>query len=320
MEVSPIFVYIIRRLFGLIPVLFGVTLLVFSIMYLSPGDPAKIILGPKATADSIAKLRTDLGLDEPFLKQYFTWIGNVLTGDWGRSIQLKMEVLPLVMDRFGATLILTITSALFAIVTGVAVGIVSAYKKYSFIDRALMIMILVGFCLPVFWLGILLQIIFGLQLNWLPISGMYSPGGSGFEQLAKHLILPSIALSAGVGAVIARMTRSSMLEVFENDYIRTARSKGLSEKRIVFLHALRNAFIPVITVIGMQIGFLLAGAVLVEKVFSWPGIGTLMIDGILARDFPLVQGIILFVATAYVLVNLIVDILYALLDPRISYK
>lgn len=314
------FSYIGKRLLGLVPVLFGVTLLVFSIMYLSPGDPAKIILGPKATADSVAKLRADLGLDEPFLKQYFSWIGNVLAGDWGRSIQLKMEVLPLVVERFGATLILTFTSALFAIVTGVGFGIISAYKKYSFIDRSLMILILVGFCLPVFWLGILLQIVFGLQLNWLPISGMYSPGETGIGDLVKHLILPSIALSAGVGAVIARMTRSSMLEVFENDYIRTARSKGISEKRIVLLHALRNAFIPVITVIGMQIGFLLAGAVLVEKVFAWPGIGTLMIDGILARDFPLVQGIILFVATTYVVINLIVDILYALLDPRISYK
>lgn len=317
---SRLFSYIARRFLGLIPVLFGVTLLVFSIMYLSPGDPAKIILGPKATAESVAKLRADLGLDQSFFKQYFTWIGNVLTGDWGRSIQLKMEVLPLVVNRFGATLILTFTSALFAVVTGVGVGIVSAYKKYSFIDRSLMILILIGFCLPVFWLGILLQIVFGLELNWLPISGMYSPGVTGIGDLLKHLILPSIALSAGVGAIIARMTRSSMLEVFENDFMRTARSKGLSEKRIVLLHALRNAFIPVITVIGMQIGFLLAGAVLVEKVFAWPGIGTLMIDGILARDFPLVQGIILFVATTYVIVNLFVDLLYALLDPRISYK
>ncbi|MGI2329070.1 ABC transporter permease [Planococcus sp. YIM B11945] len=315
-----LFSYILKRALGLIPVLFGVTLLVFSIMYLSPGDPAKIILGPKATAESVAALRNDLGLDEPFFKQYFTWLGNALTGDWGRSIQLKVDVFPLVLNRFGATLLLTLTGAVFAIVTGIAVGIVSAYKKYSFIDRSLMILILVGFCLPVFWLGILLQIVFGLNLNVLPISGMYSPGSSGIGDLSRHLILPSIALSAGVGAVIARMTRSSMLEVFENDFIRTARSKGLSEKRVVLLHALRNAFIPIITVIGMQIGFLLAGAVLVEKVFAWPGIGTLMIDGILARDFPLVQGIILFVATTYVLINLLVDVLYAFLDPRISYK
>lgn len=312
--------YIGKRVLGLIPVLLGVSFLVFSIMYFSPGDPAKIILGPKATEASIEKLRTDLGLNQPFFTQYFKWIGSVLVGDWGKSIQLKIDVLPLVVERFKATLILTFSSALIAIVSGVGIGIISAYKKYSFLDRFLMIFILIGFCLPVFWLGILLQIFFGLELNWLPISGMNTPGSDSSSDMIKHLILPSIALSAGVGAVIARMTRSSMLEILENDYVRTARSKGIKESRVILMHALKNAFIPVITVIGMQIGFLLAGAVLVEKVFSWPGIGTLMIDGILARDFPLVQGIILFVATTYVLVNLIVDILYALLDPRISYK
>ncbi|WP_349772303.1 ABC transporter permease [Lederbergia citrisecunda] len=309
-----------KRLGGLIPVLLGVTILVFSIMHLSPGDPAKIILGPKATAESIAKLNAQLGLDQPLYIQYFTWIGNVFTGDWGRSIQMKMDVLPLVIDRFNATLILTISSALFAAVIGIGVGIISAYKKYSWIDRGLMFFVLVGFCLPVFWLGIILQIIFGLKLELFPISGMYSPGESGLVDLLKHIVLPSLALSAGAGAVIARMTRSSMLEVLEQDYIRTARSKGIKERRVIYIHALKNAFIPVLTVLGMQVGFLLAGAVLVEMVFAWPGIGTLMINGILARDFPLVQGIILFVATTYVIVNLIVDILYALLDPRISYK
>ncbi|MBS4196183.1 ABC transporter permease [Lederbergia citri] len=314
------FSYILKRLGGLIPVLLGVTILVFSIMHLSPGDPAKIILGPKATAESIAKLNAQLGLDQPLYIQYFTWIGNVLTGDWGRSIQMKMDVLPLVIDRFNATLILTIFSALFAAVIGIGVGIISAYKKYSWIDRGLMFFVLVGFCLPVFWLGIILQIIFGLKLDLFPISGMYSPGETGIADLLKHIVLPSLALSAGAGAVIARMTRSSMLEVLEQDYIRTARSKGIKERRVIYLHALKNAFIPVLTVLGMQVGFLLAGAVLVEMVFAWPGIGTLMINGILARDFPLVQGIILFVATTYVIVNLLVDILYALLDPRISYK
>ncbi|WP_346728958.1 ABC transporter permease [Lederbergia citrea] len=317
---SEVFSYILRRLGGLIPVLLGVTILVFSIMHLSPGDPAKIILGPKATAETIAKLNAQLGLDQPLYVQYFTWIGNVFTGDWGRSIQMKMDVLPLVVDRFSATLILTVCSALIAAVVGIGVGIISAYKKYSWIDRGLMLFVLVGFCLPVFWLGIIMQIIFGLKLDLFPISGMYSPGESGFADLMKHIVLPSLALSAGAGAVIARMTRSSMLEVFEQDYIRTARSKGIKEQRVIYIHALKNAFIPVLTVLGMQVGFLLAGAVLVEMVFAWPGIGTLMINGILARDFPLVQGIILFVATTYVIVNLLVDILYALLDPRISYK
>ncbi|MCM3160611.1 MULTISPECIES: ABC transporter permease [Bacillaceae] len=312
--------YIIKRLVSLVPVLIGVTILVFSIMHLSPGDPAKIMLGPKATEESIKALNAQLGLDQPLYVQYFSWIGNVLTGDWGRSLQMKMEVLPLVMDRFNATLILTFFSAILAAVIGIGVGIVSAYRKYSWIDRGLMLFVLFGFCLPVFWLGLILQIIFGLKLNILPMSGMYSPGTTGFADLFMHIILPSLALSAGAGAVIARMTRSSMLEVFEQDYIRTARSKGITERKVVYVHALKNAFIPVLTVLGMQIGYLLAGAVLVEMVFSWPGIGTLMINGILARDFPLVQGIILFVASTYVLINLIVDILYALLDPRISYR
>ncbi|GAE26743.1 dipeptide transport system permease protein DppB [Halalkalibacter wakoensis JCM 9140] len=312
--------YIFRRMIGLLPVLFGVTILVFSIMHLSPGDPAKIILGPKATEESIEKLNVQLGLDQPLHVQYVTWIGNVFKGDWGRSIQMKMEVLPLVMERFSATLILTVSSLTIATVIGIGVGIISAYRKYSWIDRSLMMFVLIGFCLPVFWLGILLQIVFGLKLGILPISGMYPAGQTGFNHLLTHLILPSLALSAGAGAVIARMTRSSMLEVFEQDYIRTARSKGIKERKVIYIHALKNAIIPVLTVLGMQVGFLLAGAVLVEMVFSWPGIGTLMVNGILARDFPLVQGVILLVATTYVVVNLLIDILYAILDPRISYS
>lgn len=312
--------YIIRRVLGLIPVLIGVTILVFLIMHLSPGDPAKIILGPKATQESVERLRSDLGLDLPIHQQYFNWIGNVIRGDWGRSIQMKMEVLPLVMERFKATMILALFSSLIAIVVGVSFGVISAYRQYSFLDRSLMLFVLVGFCLPVFWLGIILQLVFGLKLDLFPISGMYSPGQTGTADMIKHLILPAFTLSAGAGAVIARMTRSSMLEVFSQDFIRTARSKGIHERKVVYIHALKNAFIPVLTVIGMQIGFLLAGAVLVEMVFAWPGIGTLMVNGILARDFPLVQGIILFVATTYVLINLVVDLLYAYLDPRISYK
>ncbi|WP_166241996.1 ABC transporter permease [Paenibacillus turpanensis] len=312
--------YIGRRLVGLIPVWLGVTILVFSIMHLSPGDPATIILGPKATEASIAQMRAQLGLDRPLVEQYAAWMLNMFQGDWGRSIQMKMEVLPLVANRFSATLLLAVSSIALAAVVGVGAGVVSAVRKHSLLDRGLMLLVLIGFCLPVFWLGVILQIVFGLKLGWLPISGMYSTGGSGAADLIKHLVLPTIALSAGAGAVIARMTRSSMLEVMGQDYIRTAAAKGLREKRIVLIHALKNAFIPVLTVIGMQLGYLLAGAVLVEMVFAWPGIGQLMVNGILARDFPLVQGIILFVATAYVLVNLIVDVLYAVFDPRISYK
>jgi peptide/nickel transport system permease protein len=209
---------------------------------------------------------------------------------------------------------------LISIVGGVLFGIIAAAKKYSFWDRFLMFLVLVGFCMPVFWFGILLQIQFGLKLDWLPISGMHSPGKTGFVDMLPYLILPAVSLSAGTGAVIARMTRSSMLEVLGQDYIRTARAKGMKEQKVIYKHALKNAFIPILTVIGMQVGFLLAGAVLVEMVFSWPGIGTLMVKGIQARDFPLVQGIILFVATSYVVINLLVDLIYAYLDPRIKYK
>jgi len=318
--VRPLVSYLIKRLLYLIPVLFGVTVLVFGIMHLSPGDPAQVILGPKATAASLAKLRAELGLDQPVYKQYFTWIGNVLQGDWGRSIQLKREVLPLVLTRFGNTLILTFFAACLAISVGLFAGIISATKQYSVFDRVSMFSALVGFCLPVFWLGIMLQYIFGLKLGLLPVSGMHSPGQTGFTDMLPFIILPALALSAEPAAVIARMTRSSILEVIRQDYIRTARAKGLSQRTTIAHHALKNALIPVVTVVGMQIGYLLAGAVLVEMVFSWPGIGTLMVNGILARDFPLVQGIILLVATTYVMVNLLVDMLYTFLDPRITYQ
>lgn len=312
--------YFLKRLLALIPVLIGVTILVFLILHLSPGDPALIILGPKATQQSLEALRHQLGLDLPLYKQYFQWITNVLKGDWGRSIQLKREVLPLVITRFKATAILTVFAAFIAVTFGLLAGIVSATRQYSLWDRLLMLMALVGFCLPVFWLGLILQIIFGLKLNWLPVSGMYPPGQDGLGSILRFLILPGISLATATMAEIARMTRSSMLEVIRQDYVRTARAKGLSERAVTYSHALRNALIPVVTVVGMQIGFLLSGAVLLEIVFAWPGIGTLMVNGILARDFPLVQGTILFVATVYVFVNLIVDLIYAFLDPRISYN
>ena len=312
--------YTIKRLLALIPVLIGVTVLVFLILHLSPGDPALIILGPKATQQALESLRHQLGLDLPLHKQYLQWIVNIVKGNWGRSIQLKREVLPLVLTRFKATAILTVFAAAIAVTFGMLAGIVSATKQYSLWDRLLMVMALIGFCLPVFWLGLILQIVFGLKLGWLPVSGMYPPGQAGVGSVFKFLILPGFSLATATMAEIARMTRSSMLEVIRQDYIRTARAKGLSERVVTYSHALRNALIPVVTVVGMQIGFLLSGAVLVEIVFSWPGIGSLMVNGILARDFPLVQGTILLVATVYVFVNLIVDLIYAFLDPRISYN
>jgi ABC-type dipeptide/oligopeptide/nickel transport system permease component len=312
--------YIVRRILALIPVLFGITFLVFLILHLAPGDPALMILGPKATATSLADLRHELGLDQPFMVQYFRWIGRVLQGDWGRSIQMKREVLPLLLQRFQATAFLTLLATFIAVVLGILVGITSATRQYSWWDRISMIGVLVGFSIPVFWLGIVLQILFAVVLGWLPVSGMQSPGETGFWDLLKHSILPAITLATGATVIIARMTRSSMLEVLSQDYIRTARAKGLIERVVIYRHALRNALISVITVVGLQVGYLLGGDVLVEIVFSWPGIGLLMMNGITARDFPIVQGAVLLVATSYVVVNLVVDVLYAYVDPRIHYQ
>jgi peptide/nickel transport system permease protein len=312
--------YIAQRTFSLIPVLVGVTLLIFLVMQLAPGDPAQIMLGPKATATSLAQLRHDLGLDQPLHVQYVRWLARVLRGNWGRSIQLKREVLPFILDRFQNTAYLTICAALLACLVGIPAGILSAVRQYSLSDRMAMVLVLVGFSMPIFWLGIILQIVFGLRLGVLPVSGIQSPDHTGLADLVSHLILPSLTLATGATAIIARMTRSSMLEVIRQDYIRTARSKGLRERLIISHHALKNALIPVMTVVGMQVGYLLGGDVLVEMVFSYPGIGLAMVNGILARDFPLVQGAILLVASSYVLVNLAVDITYAYLDPRIRYE
>jgi peptide/nickel transport system permease protein len=312
--------YIAQRVLSLIPVLFGVTLLVFLVMQLAPGDPAQIMLGPKATETSLTQLRHELGLDQPLHVQYLRWLGRVLRGDWGRSIQLKREVLPFTLNRFQNSVYLMILAILLACSVGIPTGVISAVRQYTLSDRGAMIFVLMGFSMPIFWLGILMQIIFGLKLGILPVSGMQSPGQTGLLDLLKHLILPAIALATGATAIIARMTRSSMLEVIRQDYIRTARAKGLNERTTINRHALKNALIPVVTVVGLQVGYLLGGDIFIEIVFSYPGIGLAMVNGILARDFPLVQGAILLVASSYVLINLAVDLTYAYLDPRIRYE
>ncbi len=312
--------YVAQRVLSLFPVLLGVTLLVFLVMQLAPGDPAQIMLGPKATATSLAQLRHELGLDQPLHVQYVRWLGRVLQGDWGRSIQLKREVLPFVLDRFRNSAYLMLLAVLLACSVGIPVGVLSAVRQYKLDDRVAMILVLMGFSTPIFWLGIILQIIFGLKLGILPVSGMQSPGQTGTLDLIIHLILPGVTLATGATAIIARMTRSSMLEVIRQDFIRTARAKGLDERLTISRHALKNALIPVVTVVGLQVGYLLGGDILIEIVFSYPGIGLAMVNGILARDFPLVQGAILIVASSYVLVNLAVDIAYAYLDPRIRYE
>jgi peptide/nickel transport system permease protein len=312
--------YVARRLLLAIPVLVGVSLLVFAVMHLSPGDPAAIMLGAQATREDVERLHRDLGLDRALPVQYARWMGRVLQGDLGRSIPLGREVLPEVLVRFKATLILTGGALLVALLIGVPAGIVSATRQYTWLDRLSMGIAVTGVSLPVFWTGIMLIIVFSLTLRWLPSAGMFSPYGGGFGDLVWHLVMPAITLGTASAAALARMTRSAVLEIVRQDFVRSARAKGLGERAVVGRHVLKNALNPIITVLGIQVGTLLGGAILTETVFSWPGLGSMMVRAIQARDYPLVQGGVLLIATTFVLVNLLVDLLYAVFDPRIRYE
>ena len=312
--------YLARRLLLLVPVLMGVSIVVFMVLHLSPGDPAEIMLGSAATKEDLARLRFEMGLTEPLHVQYVRWMGHVLRGDLGRSLWMKRPVLGEVLHRFKATLVLAGSALVLSTLGGMALGVLSATRPESILDRASTVASLFGASMPVFWLGIVLMVVFSLWLGWLPASGMWAPyGGGDLRDLATHLVLPAVTLAAASMTIIARLTRSTMLEVLGQDYIRTARAKGLVEGRVVVRHGLKNALIPIVTVVGVQAGYLLGGAVLTETVFAWPGVGTLMVQGILARDFPLVQGCVLVIALGFVLVNLAVDLLYGYLDPRIRY-
>jgi ABC-type dipeptide/oligopeptide/nickel transport system permease component len=311
--------YALRRLLLALPVLFGVSLLVFAVLHLAPGDPAAIMLGAQATKEDVVRLHRDLGLDQPLVVQYVRWMGHVLQGDLGRSIPLGRAVLPEVLLRFKATLVLTAGALLIAILLGLAAGIVSAVKQYTWLDRISMGVAVTGVSLPVFWTGIMLILLFALQLRWFPSSGMSSPYGSGVADVLWHLVLPAVTLGTASAAALARLTRSSVLEIIRQDYVRSARAKGLAERAVIARHVLKNAINPIITVLGLQVGFLLGGAILTETVFSWPGLGSMMVRAIQARDYPLVQGGVLLIATTFVLVNLVVDLLYAVFDPRIRY-
>jgi peptide/nickel transport system permease protein len=313
--------YLARRLLLLVPVLAGVSVIIFMVLHLSPGDPVEIMLGSQATQEDRARLRADLGLDQPLHVQYVRWLGHVARGDLGRSLWMKRPVLAEVLGRFQATLILTGTALGLSTVAGLALGVASATRPNSLLDRVSAMASLFGASMPSFWLGIVLMVVFALWLGWLPASGMYAPyGGGGLGDLLSHLLLPAVTLAAASVTIIARLTRATMLEALGQDYIRTARAKGVVERAVVLRHGLRNALIPIVTVIGVQAGYLLGGAVLTETVFAWPGVGTLMVQGILARDFPLVQGCVLVVALSFVLINLAVDLLYAWFDPRIRYE
>ena len=300
--------YISKRIIYLIPVLIGIVFLVFTIMYFSPGDPAKLILGDRAPEEQVAALRHELGLDLPYYQQLFNYIKNAIHGDFGNSYQLRMPVWDIIKLRFPLTLQLTTFTMLIAVLIGIPVGILSAVKQYSVIDAFSVIFALLMASIPAFWLGMLLMLLFSLNLGWLP--------SSGYEGV-KWLILPSITLGFINCATIMRMTRSSMLEVVRQDFIRTARAKGATEKRVIFRHALKNAIIPVITVVGTAFGSSLGGAVVTETVFGLPGMGTQIITAIRQKDNPVVLASVIVIALAFSLVNLIVDILYTYVDPRI---
>lgn len=306
--------YIAKRLLMLIPVIIGVTFIVFFILNLSPGDPAAIILGEQATEEALVMKREELGLNDPLLVRYGRYMWDMLHGDLGVSYKNSISVWDQVVDRFPNTCVLAIAGILVALLIGIPTGIISAKKQYSVMDNVSMVLALVGVAMPNFWFGLIMVIIFSLTLGWLPSQGM----GEGFIPLLQSLILPALTLGTGCAATITRMTRSSMLEVIRQDYISTARSKGVNEKIITYRHMLRNALIPIITAVGLQFGSLLGGAMLTETVFSWPGLGRLMVDAIKSKDIPLVLGSIIFMATTFTVVNLIVDIIYAFVDPRIK--
>ncbi len=331
--------YSLRRVLSLIPVLLGVSVIVFLFLHLIPGDPAETMLGERANAASVARLRAAYGLDEPWYVQYGLYVSKALTGDLGRSIRSNNPVASELGQRFPATVELTLAAMLIAVLIGVPAGIISAARRGSLFDNGSMVVALVGVSMPIFWLGLMLAWFFGVQLRWLPFSARLDTGArfvpitglylldavlradwTILGQTARHLVLPAFALSTVPMAIIARITRSAMLEVLGQDYVRTARAKGLRDRAVVARHALKNAMLPVVTTIGLQVGVLLSGAILTETIFSWPGIGRWIYESIQFRDYPVVQSMTLVVAGIFVLTNLLVDLSYAWLDPRVRYR
>ena len=310
--------YVFKRLLAVVPVLFGLSVIVFLVMAAIPGDTATAILGSYATPENVARINRDLGLDKPLVEQYFIWVGNVLHGDLGRSFALNRPVLDEVLERFQATLVLAGVALALCSIFGLLAGVVSAVRQFGWADRVITFLVLAGISIPSFWLGLLLIYLFAVHWRILPASGMHAVyGGGDLRDLLVHLILPAATLAVVAAGVIARLTRSAMLEVLRQDYIRTARSKGLPERRVIYRHAFYAALVSVIPVIGIQAGFVLGGAVYIETVFQWPGIGAMLVKAISTRDILLVQGGVLVVAASYVLFNLLADIVQTMLDPRI---
>ena len=311
--------YLLQRLLSAIPVLLGITIIVFFIISLIPGDPATAILGSYATPENVKLLNEQLGLDKGLVQRYFIWLGNLVQGDLGRSFALNRPVLDEILERFNATLILSGTAFILCSVVGVLIGTISAFKQYTITDKIITFTVLTGISLPSFFLGMMMILLFAVNLQWLPVSGMYAIyGGGDFLDLIHHLIMPAISLALVATGVVARITRNSVLEILRQDYIRTARAKGVREGNVLFKHVLRIAIVTILPILGLQAGFVLSGSVFIEIVFQWPGVGRMLVDAILKRDILLVQGGVMFVAACYVLFNIAVDLLQRYLDPRIK--
>jgi peptide/nickel transport system permease protein len=312
------FAYIVRRILATIPVMAVVALFVFSLLYIAPGDPAAVIAGDQATPADVERIRQSLGLDRPFLVRFGEWVWRILRGDLGVSIFTNLPVSTMIAQRVQPTLSLMVLTLLLAVTIAVPMGVVAAWRQGTLVDRAVMGFAVLGFSVPVFVVGYLLAYVFALELDWLPVQG-YTSIDQGIWPWLENLILPAVALGGVYIALIARITRATMLEVLQQDYIRTARAKGAGQGSILFLHALKNAAVPIVTVIGIGIALLIGGAVVTESVFAIPGLGRLTVDAILRRDYPVIQGVVLLFSFVYVLVNLLIDILYTFLDPRIRY-
>ena len=312
--------YVVMRLLATIPVMVVVALFVFALLRLAPGDPAAVIAGDYATAEDVARIRAELGLDEPIWSQFLGWSARLLQGDLGRSIFSNLEVTALIGQRLEPTLLLGLCTIAFAVAVAVPLGTLAAARAGGWIDRIVMLASVGGFSVPVFVLGYALVYVLAMKLGWLPVQGYRSPFTEGIIPFARHMVLPVLTLSVIFIALIARMTRASVMETLGEDYVRTARAKGQSELKILLRHALRNAAVPIVTVIGIGVALLIGGVVVTESVYNIPGLGRLVLDAVLARDYPIIQGLILFFSFVYIVVNLAIDLSYAMLDPRIRYR
>lgn len=310
------FNYIVKRIFSLIPVLFVVSIVIFMLVHITPGDPASVMLGVDATAEQLADLRKEMGLDLPIYQQYFNWVIGVFQGDFGVSYFMKEPVTTSILSHLGPTLSLAILAQTITILIAVPLGIAAANRRGTMADQSIMGISLLGMSIPSFLLGLFLILLFGVKLGWLPVAG-YAPLSSGLWNHVKYLIMPAISLGAIQAALVARMTRTSMLEVLNTNYIKTAQAKGVKRTGLIYKHALRNAFLPILTVIGQTFGILVAGAVVTETIFNIPGIGQLIINSVERRDYAIIQGVVLFVTLSYVLINLVIDLLYGIVDPRV---